>query len=267
MSLFGSTPPDSEPAVASTPNRSRSGGLFDDDDDNSSSRHHSKKASSNSLFADEGGDGSDSPWDMPTPRKQQSRAELIRNLLPAADVPESYVDTFDIVVRLDDNTGRVGPKGVAKLFSSASIGAEAESRIKSLVGGKGHELSLGRSEFNVLLALVGLAQEGEYISLDGVDERRKSKSTLYFLSYQVSSPTQSLTSALWQRFTAPADISMHPASPRCTRVAATDWLLHYKHAPRPCYQRGGPPSFRWRRRSLGQAAIPNPSLICIMPPD
>ncbi|KAK0385946.1 hypothetical protein NLU13_7121 [Sarocladium strictum] len=174
MSLFGSTPPENEATVAGTPTRSRAGGLFDDDD-NVSARQHSKKASSNSLFADEGADGSDSPWDMPSPRKQQSRAELIRNLLPAGDVPDSYIDAFDAVAQLDGNSGRVGSKGIAKLFTSAGISADAESRIKSLVSSNTGDdpLLLGRNEFNVLLALVGLAQEGEYLSLDGVDERRR----------------------------------------------------------------------------------------------
>jgi sorting nexin-8 len=176
MSLFGSTPPDSEPAKAATPIRSRSGGLFDDDDD-SHSRQHTKKASSNSLFADDDA-GNDSPWDMPTPRKQQSRADMIRNLLPAGDVPDSYIETFDTVVRLDGGSGRVGSSGVAKLFASANVGSESESRIKSIIKTIGDDVSLGRGEFNVLLALVGLAQEGEVVSLDGVDERRRSKLTI-----------------------------------------------------------------------------------------
>jgi sorting nexin-8 len=34
---------------------------------------------------------------------------------------------------------------------------------------------IGRGEVNVLLALIGLAQEGDEITLDGVDERRRSK--------------------------------------------------------------------------------------------
>ena len=35
---------------------------------------------------------------------------------------------------------------------------------------------LGRAEVNVLLAMIGLAQEGEEVTLDGVDERRRSES-------------------------------------------------------------------------------------------
>lgn len=178
MSLFGSTPPDSEPATAATPIRSRGGGggggLFDDDDD-SRPKQHTKKASSNSLFADDDAGGNDSPWDMPTPRKQQSRADMIRNLLPAGDVPDSYIETFDTIVRLDGSNGRVRSSGVTKLFAGANIGTEAETRIKSIIKTGGDDVALGRGEFNVLLALVGLAQEGEVVSLDGVDERRRSK--------------------------------------------------------------------------------------------
>ncbi len=40
----------------------------------------------------------------------------------------------------------------------------------------GGEIALGRGEFSVLLALIGLAQEGDAISLDSVDERRRSTS-------------------------------------------------------------------------------------------
>jgi sorting nexin-8 len=35
---------------------------------------------------------------------------------------------------------------------------------------------LGRSEVNVLLAMIGLAQEGDEVTLDGVDERKRSES-------------------------------------------------------------------------------------------
>lgn len=175
MSLFGSSPPDSE-AQPSTPNRKaetrgNAGGLFDD----SPSR---RGTPSSGLFddGDVGGDASPSPWDMPTPRKQ-NRAQMIRNLLPAGDVPESYIETFDAIVREDGSSGKVAAGGIAKLFANARLGPEAQTRIMSLVApGDGSDASLDRNEFNVLLALVGLAQEGDIISLDSVDERRRSKS-------------------------------------------------------------------------------------------
>ncbi|KAF0643148.1 hypothetical protein FPSE5266_06491 [Fusarium pseudograminearum] len=164
MSLFGSSPTEDSPAL-SPPGPARRGGsgLFDEE---------STSKPSNSLFADDD-DSQDSPWDMPTPRKQQSRADLIRSLLAGSDVPDSYIEIFDTVVREDGSGGQATSGGIAKLFATARLGADAQARIMSLVAPGGGDIKLGRNEFNVLLALVGLAQEGEIISLDGVDERRK----------------------------------------------------------------------------------------------
>ncbi|KAL6895263.1 hypothetical protein HDV57DRAFT_2610 [Trichoderma longibrachiatum] len=173
MSLFGDSPTDNGPAPGSSPPRRSgaaaaaaaraAGGLFDDEP--ASGRN------SSSLFDD--GSGASSPWDMPTPRKQQSRAELIRNLLPASDVPDSYIDAFDAVVRKDGSDGRVTAAGIAKLFAVARLEADAQARIMSLVAPGGSDVSLSRNEFSVVLALIGLAQEGDDINLDGVDERRR----------------------------------------------------------------------------------------------
>lgn len=173
MSLFGTSPPgNDEPTTVASPGRNRSGrgGLFDDGE---------QKTSSSGLFADEGDNGDDSPWSMPTPRKQQSRADMVRNLLPAADVPDSYIEAFDTMVRQGGEGQAVSSDGLAKLFAAARLpDPSTQSRIVSLVAPdtSGDSVSLGRNEFNVVLALAGLAQEGEIISLDGVDERRKSKS-------------------------------------------------------------------------------------------
>lgn len=186
MSLFGTSPrADGETTTAGwTPTRARSGGggLFDDDDNDSSNGHGSTprvKASNMKNGAGLFDDASSSPWDMPTPRKKPSRAAVLQSLLPVSAVPESYVVAFDEAVR----GGRsVANDGVAQVFAAARLGPEAQKRIVSLVsadddgGDGGDSLRLGRNEFNVLLALVGLAQEGEVISLDGVDERRRSTS-------------------------------------------------------------------------------------------
>ncbi|KAM0448322.1 hypothetical protein ACHAQK_000303 [Fusarium lateritium] len=165
MSLFGSSPSEGSPELApsSGPARRGGAGLFDDD---------SASKPSGGLFADDD-TPHDSPWDMPTPRKKQSRADLIRNLLPGSDVPDSYIETFDTVVREDGSGGQVTSGGVAKLFATARLDADAQARIMSLVAPGAGDVMLGRNEFNVLLALVGLAQEGEVIGLDEVDERRK----------------------------------------------------------------------------------------------
>lgn len=163
------------------------------------------KSSTSALFADDDDDsGPSSPWDLPTPRKQQTRAELIRSLLPPSDVPDSYIETFDAVIREDGSGGRITSGGVARTLAAAKLGADEQTRIMGLVhpGGDGGEAALGRNEFNVLLALIGLAQEGEGVSLDGVDERRRnlpqpklaglveSKQTLPNLSELAAKPPQ-----------------------------------------------------------------------------
>ncbi|KAK3334304.1 sorting nexin mvp-1 [Neurospora tetraspora] len=184
MSLFGSSPPDDSAALnsAKIANSSRST-LFDNEAPTT--------RSGSALFAD---DDDDSPWDMPTPRKQRSRADLIRNLLPSGDVPESYIETFDAVARTENSgstNGRITAGGVARTLAAAKLGADDQARIMGIIaptgaGGSGGDgangeeanssaagLDLGRNEFNVLLALIGLVQEGEVASLDGVDERRR----------------------------------------------------------------------------------------------
>lgn len=167
MSLFGSSPPKGD-ALPRNDSFARSRhSLFDGDADQSAA----------SLFDDDdatGTGGTSSPWDMPTPRKQQSRADLVRNLLSNADIPDSYAEVFESVLREEDDTsGRIGPKGLMRTLSAAKLSADQSSRIISIVSPTGGEPELGRPEFNVFLALVGLAQEKEMLSLDAVDERRR----------------------------------------------------------------------------------------------
>lgn len=165
MSLFGEPEADESPSMTSSFARSRQS-LFDEDDSNS-----------NSLFQDDdaAGSGTASPWDMPTPRKQHSRADILRNLLPASDVPDGYIETFDSVVRENGSGGKVTSGGVMRVLAAAKIGADDQARITGIIAPGGGEIALGRNEFNVLLGLIGLAQDRETISLDGIDERRRSK--------------------------------------------------------------------------------------------
>lgn len=172
MSLFGTSPPDESPSMHSSFARSRAS-LFDDDDSMTASQTQS---ASNSLFQDDG-----SPWDMPAPRRQKSRADLLRGLLPAADAPDSYIETFDAVVREEGSGGKVSFSGLSRVLAAARLDADAQAHIAGIVAPAGSETALGRNEFNVLLALVGLAQEGETVSLDSVDERRRSEFLLGFL--------------------------------------------------------------------------------------
>ena len=165
MSLFGTSPTDSpEPSA-----RGLSKSLFSNDPTPGTT-------STSSLFADENG-GDASPWTMPTPKKA-ARRELVKTLLPATDVPESYVDAYDNMLDSGQRLGSgVGITGVKKILGTSHLTAADQAAILNLIvpGGQESANGLGRSEFNVLLALIGLAQEGEDISLDGVDDRRKSK--------------------------------------------------------------------------------------------
>lgn len=162
----------------SSARRSRNS-LFDDNNDSDNDNDGPiTRSTSDALFNDDdfGDERSGSPWDMmPTPRKQHSRIDLLRNLLAGIDVPDSYIEAFDSAIAEDGDAGKVAPSGVTKTLAAAKLGADDQARIMGILSPAGSDAPLDRNEFNVLLALIGLAQEGETISLDGVDERRRSK--------------------------------------------------------------------------------------------
>lgn len=157
MSLFGDDPP---------PSRQPKSSLFDDEP--------GTKSAGSGLFNDDADNAGDSPWDFPNPKKNNARRNVVKTLLPADDVPEAYVDAFDA---LSEANGGVEPEQIRSLLVDGSVGAAEQGKIVEMIGGGGEPL--GRSEFNVLLALIGLAQEGEELSLDAVDERRRSTSRFY----------------------------------------------------------------------------------------
>jgi sorting nexin-8 len=168
MSLFGTSPDDL--GAAATAAKSRLS-LFDDEPSPA-------PGSKSSLFADDDNVPGMSPWGLPTPKKAP-RGELIKILLPASDVPDSYTDLFDNVLKSGDSEGgKISPSGVSKVLSAANLSGDDQAKILSLIAPGGQVASLGRNECNVLLALIGLAQEREDISLDGVDERRRSQCLL-----------------------------------------------------------------------------------------
>ena len=160
MSLFG----DDEGSSGAKPAAS----LFDDEP-----RPASKPG--NSLFADDL-DSSDSPWALPTPKKA-ARASLVKSLLPAAAVPDAYIDAFDALLSAGHRQGSgLSADGVKKLLADSGISAASQESILALVLPAGQEnAGLDRNEFHVVFALIGLAQEGEDLTLDSVDERRKSE--------------------------------------------------------------------------------------------
>ena len=166
MSLFGSSP--DGPASTVPVDRPQSKSLFDDEQAPVSTANQS-------LFADNTENDNNSPWGLPTSKKP-ARGDLIRKLLATDEVPESYIDAFDTILDSRHRSGSgISLEGVKTVLASSEIGSGEQEGILKLVTSSGNESELGRSEFNVLLALIGLGQEGEEVTLDGVDERRKSK--------------------------------------------------------------------------------------------
>ncbi|KAI1497797.1 hypothetical protein F5X99DRAFT_355406 [Biscogniauxia marginata] len=198
MSLFGTSPPNESSSLGNSSVAKSRNSLFDDDGDDPMTR-----SNSDALFND---DDSASPWDMPTPRKQQSRVEVLAGLLADAEVPDGYIEAFDKVIREDGDGGKITSAGVTKTLASAKLGADDQARIASILTPGGQDVPIGRNEFNVLLALIGLAQEGETVSLDSVDERRRNL-PLPQLSFITKKPT----------FPNPAELAakppQHPSNP------------------------------------------------------
>ena len=166
MSLFGD-----DSSVENSTTAAEQKSLFNDETA-PAPRSHS------SLF-DDNADGGDSPWSMPTPKKG-GRGDLVKTLLPASAVPESYIDAYDVLLESEykDPSGVISLVGVKQLLESTRLESTEQRRILELVtGGQGRAGGLGRNEINVLIALIGLGQEREELSLDGVDERRGSEYT------------------------------------------------------------------------------------------
>ncbi|KAL4916621.1 hypothetical protein BDW62DRAFT_211874 [Aspergillus aurantiobrunneus] len=167
MSLFGTSPDDS--SVADLARRSKSS-LFADE---TSFGGGSANLGGSSLFADD--DGLSSPWNSNT-GKRTSKQELVKSLLPDSDVPESYIDAYDLVLSAGERAGTgAGLTSVRELLSGSGLSATDQAKILNLVlsGETDRSNGLVRGEFNVLLALIGLAQEGEDLTFDTVDDRRK----------------------------------------------------------------------------------------------
>jgi len=170
MSLFGTSPTGESPSMGhATMNTKSRASLFDDDDNGSITR-----STSDTLFNDD--DDDRSPWAVPTPRKQQTRAELLRGLLAGVQVPDSYIEAFEDAIDQEGRGSRLlSSASVTKTIAAARLNADQQVRIMNIIAPSGGDVSLGRDEFNVLLALIALAQEGDTLSLDSVDERRRGK--------------------------------------------------------------------------------------------
>lgn len=169
MSLFGESPPES---AAQTRSQQQSS-LFDD-------KLKTGTKTGSGLFDDN--DVADatneaSPWSMPTPKKAD-RGDVVKTLLPASGVPESYIDAFDVMQNSEDRAGggKVSLGGAKNLLESSGLGEGAQGKILKLVTGGKTVTAFERNEINVLIALIGLSQEGDEATLDSVDERRGSRS-------------------------------------------------------------------------------------------
>lgn len=164
MSLFGSSPDDS--SLQDSHAKKEHTSLFDDE--------QAPGAKSHASLFDDNGDNTDSPWSMPTPKKA-GRNDLVKSLLPNTAVPESYINAFDTLLESDYKTqsGTISAGGAKRLLEEAKLEKSEQERILKLIS-SGQDLThgLGRNEANVLFALIGLSQEKEEATLDGVDERR-----------------------------------------------------------------------------------------------
>lgn len=164
MSLFGESPPNSPSVATEAQNKS----LFGDEP------AAKRDTTSSSLFEDNSNDNN-SPWSIPTPKKS-NRQNFVKNLLPVNQVPESYVDAYDNLLSAGQGHGAgVSLTAVRKVLQSSQISSSDQGLVLNIIlpAGQDSASSLERGEFNVLLALIGLAQEEEDIGLDAVDDRRK----------------------------------------------------------------------------------------------
>lgn len=173
--MFGESPPDNSSSGFGAAGQSKSSDLFGDEtaDPASASASAAKRHTASDLFADN--DSNASPWSMPTPKKQ-NRQNFVKTLLPATQVPDSYVDAYDILLTSEESRGAgISLATVRKLLASSKLRVADQDRILDIVlpSGQGSASALDRGELNVLLALIGLGQEEDEISLDSVDERRK----------------------------------------------------------------------------------------------
>ena len=161
MSLFGNDD-DGAPGAAVTPTRPKSS-LFDD------SASATNKASS-SMFDDGPAGDPSSEWDFTPSKKSGDRGSAAKSLLAGVDVPEVYVDTFDSL----QNDGSVGVNEArAFMTERCAVNHGDAQKIEEVLGGRRpRSEALGRGEWFVFMALIGLAQEDGELSLDGVDERR-----------------------------------------------------------------------------------------------
>ena len=109
MSLFGSSPDDSSLANQAAQPEHKS--LFGE-------TKRPGTTSSAALF-DDNAESGPSPWKFWT-------SDLVKTLLPASDVPESYIDAYDILLESGYKVGAgwVSLAGAKKVFEGSGLGED-----------------------------------------------------------------------------------------------------------------------------------------------
>ena len=174
MSLFGDDPPSS---ITPTRRPKASASLFADADADDVSGPASAAATAGSTAV-----AASSPLSSWTPVPSAKRASmrgaaLLRSLVPPGQAPDAYVDAYDRMAAENKSGGGGGVDAttVRDVLAQSGVDDDAAAQIRKTVM-PDESRELGRAEVNVLLAMIGLAQEGEEVTLDGVDERKRSES-------------------------------------------------------------------------------------------
>lgn len=169
MSLFSSSPETTVFHTPSTSNKRTSNTLFEPDN----AKQKTDISASGSLFADDTSKVN-SDWGFPT-AKRHSKVNLVDKLLPSDEVPQEYIEVFDLLLQGSGSTKAVPLSEIQQLLDTTELEPSTRKQILQIItsGGGAATKDFSRGEVNVLLALIGLAEEAEDLSLDAVDERRK----------------------------------------------------------------------------------------------
>ncbi|ODQ55147.1 hypothetical protein SAICODRAFT_17546 [Saitoella complicata NRRL Y-17804] len=107
------------------------------------------------------------PWGLPVPKSRKRRH--VGSLLDGVTLPDIYEQAY--VAANPRPSGILPLSSLRTILDSSHLAPHVLNKLLTLVLPDDGEI--GRGEFVVAMALVGLAQEGEDVTLDGVHERRK----------------------------------------------------------------------------------------------
>ena len=148
--------------------------LFGDDNDNdgvavlprsrkthaSSSGNNNRHSGASGLFGDDA-----DPW-LPSPRKKVE----VGNMLDGADIPDLYIDLFESAARAN----RLPITALNRMMAQARLSQDQQDSITSLLNLQ-HNSNLSRGLANVAFLLIALAQQGEELSMDAIDDRKRGR--------------------------------------------------------------------------------------------